>query len=290
MSEAMSSYPRVFNELFVSVIRVGEASGKMDAVLADLIEFLDWQVKLRGEVKQATTYPLVMISMVCILVGVLIVFVFPPFMKMFLDMKLELPLPTRVVIMVSNGVRTYWLYGITLIITLILTYIISYRYEKGRLLIDRYKLRLPVFGVVMQKISISRFSHYLSLMLRSGIDISQSLTIVERLVGNAAIAQGVKSIRELIIGGVSLSKAMVKCSEFPPLVIQMISVGEISGKLEDNLNKVSRFYDREVPEAIKRTLAIIQPLVIVFMALVVLWIALSIFLPMFSIRSSITGR
>ncbi len=289
ISESMARFPKVFNELYINVIKAGEASGNLEMVLNDLAAFLEWQSDLNKSVKKATIYPCVLIGAVGMLVLVLIVFVFPRFMTMFEGLNMELPGPTRLVIFMSDFLNNYWYVILGSIGVLIAGYIIGYRYEQGRVLIDKYKMRLPIFGSVIMKISVSRFAHYLGLLLRAGINITEAFSIVETLVGNAAIAKVVQTMREMIMGGQRISQAMERHPEFPPLVVQMISVGEMSGKLEDNLNKVSQFYDREVPDAIDKTLGMIQPLIIVFIGGVVILIALAIFLPMFDMSKAVRG-
>jgi type IV pilus assembly protein PilC len=287
ISESMEKHPKVFNELYVSVIKAGEASGNLELVLNDLATFLEWQGELTKSIKKATVYPCVLLGAVGGLVIILITFVFPRFMGIFGEINIELPLPTRVVMSLSDLFNDYGLIMLGVMAILTVSYFITYRYEKGRVLIDKYKMRLPIIGEVIMKISISRFAHYLGVMLRAGIDVTKAFAIVEKLVGNAAIASVVRSMREMIIGGQKISQAMERYHEFPPLVVQMISVGEMSGKLEDNLSKISMFYDREVPEAIDKTLGALQPLLIIFLAGVVIMIALSIFLPMFQMAGAL---
>jgi len=287
ISEAMERFPKVFNELYVSVIRAGEASGKLEVILQDLYNFLEWQDELVKSIRKAMVYPTVVLGAVGSLVIILIVFVFPRFMGMFADIKMELPAPTKLVIFISNFISQYWKVMLGTLAILVVAYIVAYRTPQGKVWIDKYKLRLPIFGPLIKKVSISRFAHYLGVMLRAGINVTEAFAITERLVGNADIANVVRMMREMITGGKKISEAMERFHEFPPLVIQMVSVGEMSGKLEDNLNKVSMFYDREVPEAIQKTLSSVQPLIIIFLAGVVILVALSIFLPMFQMASAI---
>ncbi|MBI5788873.1 MAG: type II secretion system F family protein [Candidatus Schekmanbacteria bacterium] len=286
ISEAMEKHPKVFDGLYTSVIKAGESSGSLEMVLNDLAAFLEWQDDLNKEVRKATVYPCVLLGTVGSLVLVLIVFVFPRFMKMFTDINMDLPGPTLLVISLSTFVNNYWHLLIGSLVTFIVSYKVAYRYDQGRVFIDRYKMHLPIVGVLVTKIAVSRFAHYLGLMLRAGVSLVESFEIVEKVVGNAAIAQVVHSMRDMVLGGEKISQAMERYTEFPPLVVQMIAVGEMSGKLEDNLNKVSKFYDREVPETIHKTLGAIQPLMIVFMAGVIIIIALAIFLPMFQMAGA----
>ena len=290
ISDAMEKHPRAFNKLYTSVIKAGEASGKLEMILKDLIVFLEWQEELHKKIKKATMYPAILFCTVSSLVLVLVVFVFPQFMTMFDGLNIELPGPTVAVINVSDFVRNYWQLIFGSVIVLIASYKIAKRYPGGRYFIDKYKMELPIFGEMVAKVAISRFAHYLGLVLRAGVDITESLTIVQNLVGNEAIARVVQGMREMILGGKKVGEAMERYPVFPPLVVQMIVVGEMSGKLEQNLGKVSEFYDREVPEAIDKCLGTLQPLIIVVMAAVVITVALAIFLPMFMMGQSIRAH
>ncbi len=287
LSDAMSKYPRVFSELYVNILRAGEATGNLDMVLKDLVRFLEWQEELASQVKQASIYPAFVISLIIGVITIMMTFTLPKFFPILKSFNVELPLPTKIIMTVSTFFANYWWAIIGAIIGFFLIYIMTNKTPDGRRFWDRLKLHIPVFGSLNRKVALSRFSHYLSILYRAGIGIVQALYIVEKIVGNAIIADEIKRVREGIVRGESLSEGLKKSEYFPPLVNRMIEVGEDTGKLDESLNKVSEYYDREVPAAIRRFFAILEPTMIVLLGGMVLFMALSIFLPMYKLTSTI---
>lgn len=287
LSDAMSKYPRVFSELYVNILRAGEATGNVDMVLRDLVRFLEWQEELNTQVKQASIYPTFVILLIIGVITIMMTFTLPKFFPILKGFNVELPLPTKIIMNVSNFFIKFWWVILGVIIGFVVVYILTNRTYGGRRFWDRLKLNLPVFGSLNKKIALSRFSHYLSILYRAGIGIVQALYIVEKIVGNAIIADEIKRVREEIVRGGSLSEGLKKSKYFPPLVNRMIEVGEDTGKLDESLNKVSEYYDREVPAAIRRFFAILEPAMIVLLGGMVLFMALSIFLPIYKLTSTI---
>lgn len=287
LSDAMGKYPRVFSELYVNILRAGEATGNLDMVLKDLVKFLEWQEELASQVKQASIYPSFVISLIIGVVIIMMTFTLPKFFPILKSFNVELPLPTKIIMTVSTFFVNFWWAIIGAIIGFIIIYIMTNKTPEGRRFWDRLKLHIPVFGSLNRKVALSRFSHYLSILYRAGIGIVQALYIVEKIVGNTIIADEVKRVREGIVRGESLSEGLKKSEYFPPLVNRMIEVGEDTGKLDESLNKVSEYYDREVPAAIRRFFAILEPTMIVLLGGMVLFMALSIFLPMYKLTSTI---
>ncbi len=288
-SEALERHPKAFSQLYVSIVKAGESTGNLDQVLNDLIRFLEWQEELAANVKQATIYPAFIFTAVTLLVVLLMTFVFPRFAIIFERTNVPLPIPTRIVMAVSHFFSNYWYILLLAVIGIIIFQRLLVRNSQGRLAFDKLKLGLPIFGNLLRKIALSRFSHYLSLLFKAGVEISYSLTVLENVVGNAVIAKVVRTTRERVRAGELISESLEKSKEFPPLVIRMVYVGETTGTMEMTLEKVSQYYDREVPASIKKVFAVFEPLTVIFLAVVVLGMALSMFLPLYQMMS-LVGR
>ena len=281
LSDALSRHLEIFSDIYVSMIRAGETSGSLVQVLQHLTNFLEWQDGLASEIRRATIYPATVLIAVVGLIAVLVGFVFPRILPVILSLKVPLPLVTRVVMGLANLVRYGW-YWILLAGTgffFLLRFLKAT--ESGRLIVDAIKLRLPVIGGLIEQVCLSRFSHHLGILLRTGVDISQSLSIAERVVGNAVIAQAVNEAREKVIQGGSLWRSLQETGVFPPLVIRMIFIGETTGTIDATLERVTQYYDREVPATVKKLFAVLEPLIILMLAGVVLTVALSIFIPLY---------
>jgi type IV pilus assembly protein PilC len=289
LSDSIALHPAAFPEIYVSIVRAGETTGNLESALADLVRFLTWQEELSRTIKQATYYPVTVVSAVAGLIFILFAFVFPRFLTIFQAAQVELPLPTRIVIAVSVFFRDYGLYllaGIALCVLLLHLY---RRTESGRLRVDGWKLRIPVLGKLIRAIEISQFSHYLASLFRSGVEMTQSLWVVEKLIGNRVIASVVRDARDELIAGGALSAALRKSGEFPPMVLRMVSAGETSGNLDETLENVSSYYDQEIPVAVKKTFAILEPVVILVLATVVLGAALSFFMALYKMVGVMGG-
>ncbi|RMG60452.1 MAG: type II secretion system F family protein [Deltaproteobacteria bacterium] len=290
-SDALGLHADVFSDTYVNIVRAGEATGRLDQVLGDLVRFLEWNEELASQIRHATIYPSIVLTAVVGLTILLFTFVFPRFIVIFEAAKVDLPLPTKIVIWVSTFFKENIL---TILVALLFSWAAFFLYgrtERGRLVIDRTKLRLPVVGDLMRKIEASRFCHYLGLLLRSGVDTSQSLWVVERVIKNRFVSSLVHQTREEVTAGGTLSDSLRKAGVFPPVVIRMVAAGESSGSLDETLEKVSEYFDREVPLAVRRTFAILEPLVILFLAVVVLGAALSMFLALYKMVGALSvGR
>ncbi|MDA8122037.1 MAG: type II secretion system F family protein [Deltaproteobacteria bacterium] len=289
LSDSLSLHPEAFPEIFVSIVRAGETTGNIDGALGDLGRFLTWQEELSKTIKQATYYPVTVVGAVAGLIFILFAFVFPRFLKIFQAAQVELPLPTRIVIALSEFFRDYGLYllaGIALGFLLLHFY---RRTESGRLRTDGWKLKIPVIGKLIRAIEISQFSHYLASLFRAGVEMTHSLWVVEKLIGNRVIAAVVHTAREDLIAGGGLSASLRKSGEFPPMVVRMVSAGETSGNLDQTLENVSNYYDQEIPLAVKKTFAILEPVIILVLATVVLGAALSFFMALYKMVGAMGG-
>ncbi|MFQ5902634.1 MAG: type II secretion system F family protein [Candidatus Binatia bacterium] len=290
LSDALSRHPLIFSDVYVSMVRAGEASGNLDNVLRRLVSFLEWQDALASDIRRASIYPATVVIAILLLLGLLLGFVFPRILPVIQRLNAPLPFVTRAVIAVADIVRYGW-YWILLGIASFFVFIrILKASEGGLLIIDAIKLRIPVIGGLVEKICLSRFAHYLGVLLRTGVDITQSLSITERVVGNKIIAQAVREAKEKVVQGNSLWRSLQETGAFPPLLIRMVFVGESTGTIDSTMEKVTEFYDREIPATVKRLFAILEPLIIVVLAAVVLTVALAVFIPLYDAMGRVGRR
>ncbi len=290
LSEAMAEHPKAFESFYISTIEAGEASGQLDYVLAQLVKHLDWQQTIGSQIKQAVLYPIIIVVAILGLLIVLVGFVFPKLLPVLVSRGAELPIATRIVIGASEIIRGYW-FGFVAAFAGGGVFLAAGRRNPAiRVRIDAFLLRLPVFGELISQINMARLVTYLALFYRTGVEIVYSLQLSERLVGNRAVARAVAGVREAIIGGKSLGTAFAASPIFPPMVVRSISLGEITGHLDDALNRASIYYEREIPAAVRRMVTILQPALIAVMGGAVLLVALAIILPILGIYDSIGRR
>lgn len=281
LSEAMLKYPDVFPDLYCQMIRAGETGGILDKVLNQLAEHYERQDKINGKIKSALYYPATILLVAIVVIIFLITNVVPQFVSIFSSIGGALPLPTRILLSVSDFLQHYWwaiIMGITAII------LILYNYKKtprGEYWFDRLILKVPVIGKMMKKIFLSRLTNTLAILLDSGVDLLSALTVVENVIGNQVFARILTEARVQVREGVTLSQPLSETKVFPSMVVQMIKVGEEAGSLEQMLKKISDFYEREVEASVEGTISLIEPVMIVCLAIVVGFIVISIVMPMF---------
>lgn len=290
LSEVMARYPRAFPELYVSLMRAGETVGRVDRVLFDLVASLEWQVKLVSEVRQASIYPIMLLSGVAAMIMLIVTVVMPRFMKALLKVNAPIPLPTRIVIGFGDFVNDNWMAILGALVTLVVGVRLYADTPHGRYTIDALKLKLPVVGDLVRKVGLGRFAHHLSVLYAAGVDFVVSLTVVEKVVGNAVLAEAVAAARQKVIAGSSLTDALRTTGQFPPLVLQMVATGEATGSLGDTLNKVAEYYDREVPATVKRIGTIVEPVIYVILGVVVLGTALALYSPLLAMLQNLQVR
>ncbi|ACL69356.1 type II secretion system inner membrane protein GspF [Halothermothrix orenii] len=281
LTDALLKHPDVFPELYCQMVKAGEAGGVLDQVLEQLSAHYERQDEINSKVKSAMYYPVILLVVAVGVVIFLMTRVVPQFISLFSSMDVELPLPTRILIKLSTFLSSYWwalFGGLGLTVALLLKYKST---PEGRRRFDSLILKIPVFGKLMRKIYVSRFTNTLSILLTSGIDIISALAIVEEVVGNKVFSDVISRSRTQVSEGISLSRPLDESGEFPRMVIQMINVGEEAGSLDNMLQKVSDFYDKEVETSINNTVSLIEPLMIVVLAVIVGFIVMSIILPMF---------
>ena len=280
-SEALGRHPRIFSPLFINMIQAGEMSGKLDEVLRRLAEFSRHQASLREQVKTALTYPAVLLVVGVAVMGFLVTGIIPKFMKIFLEAGVPLPLPTAIVSHISQLVRAYWLWGLCGIA--LGGWAVSgwVRTPQGRRTIDPMVLRLPVVGPLARKVALSRFARTLETLLSSGVPILESLSIVEKTCGNMVIGDVVGAVQAAVKHGGTISDPLKISREFPPMVVQMITVGEASGTLDHMLRQIADHYDELVQHGIQRVTTLIEPIFLIVMGGMVAFIMASILLPLF---------
>ncbi|MDE4541670.1 type II secretion system F family protein [Thermoanaerobacterium sp. R66] len=287
LSESMRKHPDVFPMLLFNMIEAGEVSGTLDKVLNEMAEHFEKENNLNQKIKSALAYPAI-VSIVAVLVVVFLVTnVLPTFVGMFKNAGAQLPTPTLILLGLSDSIAHYWYVYLGNIVFLIFLLLRIMKTDRGKELFDFLMLKMPIFGSLNVKIITSRFTRTLSTLIGSGIPLMESLSVVEKVVGNTVVANGLKKAEEEIKRGNGLALPLKKIDIFPPMVIQMIKVGEDSGSLDSILKKTADFYDSEVDTAVSQMTTLIEPLIIVFLASIVGFIVVSIVMPMFQMYNFI---
>jgi type IV pilus assembly protein PilC len=284
-SESLAQFPLIFNDLYINMVKAGEVGGVLELVLTRLAEFQEKAAKIKNKVAAAMVYPLIVMTMAIAIMGFLLVFIVPKFEAIFHDMLGDRPLPviTTFVITVSRFVQAHWLVLVALLFAVIAGYKFANRTAKGKAIIDRVKLRFPLFGDIIRKTAISRFSRTLGTLVTSGVPILQALNITRETAGNMVIARAIGQVHESVKEGESIVQPLEASAAFPPMVVSMIDVGEETGQLPEMLLKIADVYDDEVDNSVATMTAALEPIMIVFLAIVVGTIVIALFLPLISI-------
>jgi type IV pilus assembly protein PilC len=283
LSAALAKHPKAFNRLYVAMVRAGEAGGVLDSVLQRLATTIEKQVELRRKVKSAMTYPVVVSCLVLLLVTAMLVFVIPMFQSIYKQLGGTLPVPTQILIDVSNVVRKLWFVVIGAEIAAAWGFRKWINSEEGRKRWDAIKLKMPVFGPLAKKTALARFGRTLSALVRSGVPILESLDIVCETSGNWVVSEAVRDTQQQVKRGEPLSRRLEEHPVFPPMVVQMMAVGEETGALDEMLDKIADFYDQEVEATVNALTSLIEPLLIVVMGVVIGGMIISLYLPMFDV-------
>ncbi|HBG92053.1 MAG: hypothetical protein A2X54_06620 [Nitrospirae bacterium GWF2_44_13] len=278
-SDALAKFPKVFSTLYISMVKVGEEAGVLDDILNRLSSLLEHDATTRARVKAATRYPVIVIISMIIAFLVLTTFVVPKFASLYQSAKVELPFPTRVLIFLNKAIRVYWPLLLAAVAGVIFAFRGYIKTPSGRWNLDKFKLKVPIIGSVVEKTVMSRFARIFSTLYSSGIPMLHALDIVAGTLGNIIIARAVEVIKESVREGKGLAVPMASTMVFPPMVTQMVAVGEETGALDDMLTKVADYYDLEVEYAIKNLATTLEPVLLVFLAGGILFLALGIFLP-----------
>jgi type IV pilus assembly protein PilC len=288
-SESLAQHPLIFNHLYVNMVKAGEVGGVLELVLRRLAEFQEKAQKIKNKVVAAMVYPIIVMTMAIAIMTFLLVFIVPKFEAIFHDMLGDKPLPaiTLFVIGVSNFVKNHGLVLLGLLIAAVATYKVIARTRAGRSIIDRFKLRLPLFGDLIRKTAISRFSRTLGTLVTSGVPILQALTITRETAGNMVIASAISQVHDSVKEGESIVQPLEASGAFPPMAISMIDVGEETGQLPEMLLKIADVYDDETDNSVAALTSMLEPIMIVFLALVVGTIVIALFMPLISIISGL---
>jgi type IV pilus assembly protein PilC len=289
LSEALKKYPKQFDDLFVNMISAGEAGGILDSILRRLSAYLEKAAKLKSKIKGGMTYPLVTIVIAIIVVAVIMVFVIPVFEQMFSSMGHALPAATQFVVDLSRSVKSniFYIIGITIIAIIVIQRF--YKTEKGKVFIDDLLLKLPMFGQLIRKAAVAKFTRTMGTMLTSGVAILDALEIVARTAGNKTIEKAVFDTRTAIAEGRTMSDPLSESGVFPSMVCQMIAVGESTGALDAMLTKIADFYEEEVDQAVENLTSLIEPFMIVFLGVVIGGLVVSMYLPIFKMAGALGG-
>ena len=288
LADAFSKHPKAFTELYVNMVAAGEAGGILDTILLRLATFLEKSDALIRKVKGAMVYPGVIMSVAGIAVAVLLIFVIPTFQKMFASVGMELPLPTRIVIAMSDFLISYWWALILIIVGIVYAIRSYYKTPNGQKQIDQMMLNAPVLGDLLRKSAVSRFTRTLGTLISSGVSILDGLEITAKTAGNAIVEDALMAVRKSVEGGLTIAQPLKETKIFPGMVVQMISVGEQTGALDAMLSKVAEFYEDEVDQAVANMLTLMEPVMILFLGTTVGGIVIAMYLPLFSLISQLT--
>ncbi len=289
LADALKRYPKQFDNLFVNMVAAGEAGGILDVILKRLAGYMEKAAKLKRKVKGAMVYPAITISVAVVVVAIILVFVIPVFQKMFEEFGGALPVPTQIVINMSEFAKSQILWiiiGMALFAVALRQY---YRTAKGRVTVDAFLLKVPVFGMLLRKVAVAKFTRTMGTMLGSGVAILEALDIVAKTSGNKVVENAIYTVRSGISEGRTMADPLQASGVFPPMVCQMISVGESTGALDAMLEKIADFYDEEVDQAVENLTAMIEPVMIIFLGVVVGGLIVSMYLPIFKIAGVVGG-
>jgi type IV pilus assembly protein PilC len=289
LADAMRKNPKVFDPLFTNMIAAGEAGGILDTILKRLATYIEKAVKLKGQVQSAMIYPVAIIVIAGLVVGVILWKVIPTFATLFAGLGADLPLPTRIVIGLSNGLVRYMPFLLVGIGAAVFGGRAYYNTAGGRMLVDGLMLKMPVLGPMFRKIAVARFCRTLATLLASGVSILEALDITARTAGNAVVERALNITRKSIEGGETIAVPLKETGVFPPMVVQMIGVGEATGALDTMLGKIAEFYEEEVDVAVAGLLTLLEPLMIALLGGIVGGIVIAMYMPIFALISNLTG-
>jgi len=289
LADAMKKHPKVFDPLFTNMIAAGEAGGILDTILKRLATYIEKAVKLQGQVKSAMIYPVAVVVIATLVVGVILWKVIPTFANLFAGLGAELPLPTRVVIALSNGLVRFGPFLIVGLFGAGYGFKSYYATPKGRRAVDSIVLKMPILGMLMRKIAVARFCRTLSTLLASGVSILEALDITAKTAGNAIVEEAIQTTRKSIERGETIAQPLRDTAVFPSMVVQMIGVGEATGALDTMLGKIADFYEEEVDTAVAGLLTLMEPLMIALLGGVVGGIVIAMYMPIFALISKLTG-
>lgn len=283
LSDAMAKHPKAFNDLYIAMVRAGEVGGVLDTVLLQLATTIEKQVELRQRVKSAMTYPVAVLGLVLLILTAMLLFVVPTFETLYVDLDSELPAPTKLLLAISRGFSTFFPVLIGGVLVLVFAVRRWGKTESGRRIIDAAKLKAPIFGGLVHKTALARFSRTLESLLKAGVPILESLDITTQTVGNAVVADAIRQVQDSVRQGEPIAKELVAQGIFPPMVSQMMAVGEETGALDEMLGKIGEFYEQEIEALVDALTSLLEPLLIVVLGGAVGGMVVALYMPMFNI-------
>ncbi len=289
LADALGKYPNIFDELFVNMVAAGEVGGILDTILDRLCGYMEKAMKLKKQVKGAMTYPIIVLIIAVLVIGVILVFVIPVFEKMFADFGGALPVPTQIVVGMSNFVKGNIHYIIGAVVVFVFAFKRFYSAEKGRVLVDDIMLKLPVFGPLLRKVAVAKFTRTMGTMISSGVPILEALDIVAKTAGNKTVEAAIYKVQSAITEGRTMADPLSESGVFPSMVCQMVAVGESTGALDAMLEKIADFYDDEVDAAVGNLTAMIEPFMMVFLGVTIGGLVVSMYLPIFKMAGMVGG-
>ncbi len=287
--DSLKKHPKVFDDLFVNLVAAGESGGILDVILQRLSSYMEKAMKLKSKVKGAMTYPASVLVISVGVVSLLLLKVIPVFQKMFEGMGGELPGPTQFLVNLSAAAQSYWYYAVGVLVAAYIAFNRFRSTEKGTLIIDELILKAPVFGPLLKKVAVAKFTRTMATMLSSGVPILEGLAIVSKTSGNKVIENALMKVRRSISEGKTIAEPLLETGIFPPMVVQMIAVGEATGALDTMLAKIADFYDDEVDTAVDAMTALLEPFMMVFLGGVVGGMIIAMYLPIFKMASVVGG-
>jgi type IV pilus assembly protein PilC len=287
LAEALRKHPQAFSDLYVHMVAAGEAGGILDTILQRLANYIEKSVKLKSQVRSALVYPVAVITIAIVVIYIILWKVIPVFATLFESLGTQLPFLTQVIVNVSRFIGNFWWLIMLVVIGGIFAIRQYYQTEAGRYQIDKLMLKAPVIGVLLRKIAVARFCRTLGTLLSSGVAILESLEITARTSGNAVIEEAILKVRKDVEEGKSLAEPLARTEQFPPMVCQMVGVGEQTGAMDTMLSKIADFYEDEVDAAVEGMMALLEPVMISFLGVVIGTIVVAMYLPMFSLISQI---
>ncbi len=288
-ADALKKYPKIFDKLYCNMVAAGELGGILDEVLNRLSDYMEKAQRLKRKVKSAMTYPAIVLAIAGLVLAVILIFVIPVFQKMFEDFGQELPAPTQMVISLSDFLKSYSLVLLAGMILFVVLFKKYYKTESGKKNIDRLALNAPVFGMLLRKVAVAKFSRTLGTLINSGVPIIDALNIAAGTSGNKIVEKAIYDVRNSIAEGKTIAQPLLESGIFPNMVVQMISVGETTGALDQMLNKIAIFYDEEVDSAVDALTSMIEPFMIVFLGGTIGSIIVAMYLPIFKMAGAVAG-
>ncbi|RUM87123.1 MAG: type II secretion system F family protein [Thermodesulfatator sp.] len=288
-ADALKKYPKHFDRLYRNMVAAGEIGGILDEVLRRLSDYMEKAQALKAKVKSAMTYPTIVLAISAVVLGIILIFVIPVFAKMFSEFGSALPAPTQIVINVSNFIKSYILAILGFFGFLFIAFKKFYATDRGKLLIDRLVLKAPIFGSLIRKVAVAKFTRTLGTLINSGVPIIEALNVAAGTAGNKIVENAIRAVKASISEGRSIAQPLLESGVFPSMVVQMISVGETTGALDSMLNKIADFYDEEVDTAVDGLTSMIEPFMIVFLGGTIGSIIIAMYLPIFKMAGVVGG-